>query len=467
MTAHLKRREALRLLGGITGLGILTACSSSAPEAKPTAPAAASQPTPAAANAAGSTPGAQAAPAQGGKVVEINHWHTLTASDADVWGQALDNFNNANASQNVKITYQVIPDDQFGTKLLAASTTGEAPDFSWAEGYGRRDWVNKGVVLPIDDLVKQAGLDLTDFTDQGIKGAMYDGKLYGVPMDSLSFQMLVNNDHAKAAGLEETKPPADGDQLLDWARKMTQKSGDTVTRSGFLMTGSGLHINLVWSVVAHQMGFRQFSDDLKTAAINPDAGKAAAQWVLDLFDKYQVATRDVADRYKAFGTGEGSIFWTGPWTLNGYVQQGLNFRSAVMPQVGKDNSTRGELWNLEMYVQKDKSRYENAIKAIKWLSDNTFFWSSKGRGPTVRKSILSRPDYATAVYDDAVGGAFMKGGSNATFYRPPIVATNDFNPYSSLGFIAKTMDPVWAKQASIDDAMKTLADGWQKALDAG
>jgi multiple sugar transport system substrate-binding protein len=461
MDSNLKRREALKLLGGITGLGILSACSS------PTPPAA-SQPTAAAAaNPAASNPTTQAAPAAGGKVFEINHWHTLTASDADVWNQALENFNSANANQNVKITYQAIPDDQFGTKLLAATTTGEAPDFSWAEGYGRRDWVNKGVTLQIDDLVKQAGFDLTDYTDQGMKGALYDGKLYGIPMDSLSFQMLVNTDHAKAAGLDDTKPPADGDQLLNWASKMTQKSGDTVTRSGFLMTGSGLHINLVWGVVAHQMGFRQFSDDLKTAAINPDAGKAAAQWVLDLFDKNQVATRDVADRYKAFGTGEGSIFWTGPWTLSGYVQQGLNFRSAVMPKVGKDNSTRGELWNLEMYVQKDKGRYENTIKAIKWLSDNTFFWSSKGRGPTVRKSILARPDYATAVYPDAVGGAFMKGGSNATFYRPPIVATNDFNPYSSLGFIAKTMDPVWAKQTSIDDAMKTLAEGWQKALDAG
>ena len=51
------------------------------------------------------------------------------------------------------------------------------------------------------------------------------------------------------------------------------------------------------------------------------------QWVLDLFDKYKVSTRDVTDRYKAFGTGQGSIFWTGPWTLNGYVQQKLTFRT--------------------------------------------------------------------------------------------------------------------------------------------
>jgi len=361
----------------------------------------------------------------------------------------------------------VFPSDQFGTKLLASSTTGDAPDFAWAEGNGRRDWVNKGVVLQIDDLVKQAGLDMTDFTEQAIKGATYDGKLYGVPMDALSFQMEINTDHAKEAGLDPTKPPTTGDQLMDWATKMTKRNGDTVTRSGFLMTGSGLHVNIVWGIVAHQMGFQAFSDDLKKAAVNPDAGKAAAQWVLDLFDKAKVGTRDVADRYKAFGTGDGSIFWTGPWTLSGYVQQKLNFVSATMPAVGKDNSTRAELWNLEMYVQKDKARYENTIKAIKWLSDNTFFWSTKGRGPTVRKSVLAKPDFATAAYPLEIGGAFVNGGKNATYLRAPIVATGDFDAYTSSGFIAKTMDPVWAKQTSIDDAIKMLGEQWQKDLDAG
>ena len=55
-------------------------------------------------------------------------------------------------------------------------------------------------------------------------------------------------------------------------------------------------------------------------------------WVLDLFDKHKVETRDVTDRYKAFGTGQGSIFWTGPWTLNGYVQQKLNFATYPVPE---------------------------------------------------------------------------------------------------------------------------------------
>jgi ABC-type glycerol-3-phosphate transport system substrate-binding protein len=120
-----------------------------------------------------------------------------------------------------------------------------------------------------------------------------------------------------------------------------------------------------------------------------------------------------------------------------------------------------------MYVQKDKARYEPSIKAIKWLSDNTFTWSTKGRGPTARKSILARPDYLTAAYPKEIAEAFVNGGKNATMVRPPVINSNDFNPYTSAGIVAKIMDPVWAKQSSIDDALKQLGEAWQKALDAG
>jgi multiple sugar transport system substrate-binding protein len=471
----------------VAGLGILAACSSPAPESKPAdakpaapaattapaAPAAAGQPTAAAkpAEAAKPTeaakPAAQTAPAAGGAMVELNHWHTLTASDGEVWEAQIGKANDALKDQKIHITPQLVDSAQYLTKILAASTTGDAPDFAWGEGGGRRDFVNKGVMLPLDDLVKQAGIDMSDYQEQSVKSATYDGKLFGIPMDALSFQMEINTDHAKEAGLDPSKPPTNGQELMDWATKMTKRNGDTVQRAGFLMTGAGLHINVVWAIVANQMGFRQFSDDLKKAAVNPDAGKQAAQWVLDLFDKNKVSSRDVADRYKAFGTGDGSIFWTGAWTLSGYVQQKVPFRTAAMPAVGKDNSTRAELWNLEMYVQKDKSRYESSIKAIKWLSDNTFFWSTKGRGPTARKSILAKPDYLTAAYPAEISEAFVNGGKNATMVRAPVIASDDFNPYTSTGLIAKTMDPVWAKQASIDDALKQLGESWQKDLDAG
>jgi multiple sugar transport system substrate-binding protein len=406
-------------------------------------------------------------PAVVGKDLELVHWSWLTASDGEIWKQMIDNFNTANKGKGLQVRMEVVPDDQYGTKVLSAAATGNAPDFGWGTAGLRADWVKKGVVLPLDDLFKKAGFNLGDFTVQSLAASRYGGKLYMMPMDAMSLEVLLNVDHAKAAGLDITKPPQTGDELLAWADKMAQRQGDKVTRSGFTMTGSGIQTTVTWGIVAHQMGFRRASPNLKQAAVNPEAGERAAQWVLDLFDKHKVSTRDVTDRYKAFGTGQGSMFLTGPWTLNGYVQGGLNFISFPMPQVGKDKSTYFELGGMEMYVQKDKSRLDATIQVFKWLSDNSFLWTTKGRGATVRKSILARPDYKTAGHDWKVRGAFIDGMPNAVVGEIPVSAGPDFTIYTGRGFAAKTMDPVWAKQTTPHAAIQALAKQWQTDLDAG
>jgi hypothetical protein len=168
------------------------------------------------------------------------------------------------------------------------------------------------------------------------------------------------------------------------------------------------------------------------------------QWVLDLFDKHKVSTRDVTDRYKAFGTGQGSIFWTGPWTLNGYVQQKLNFRTYLFPKIGEKQLTYFEMGGMEFYVQKDEGRYEASMQAVKWLSDNSFLWTTKGRGASPRKSILENKDYKTAGVPWDVRGAFVEGMAFAPAGEIPVLAGPDFTIYSGSNFLAKTLEQVWA-----------------------
>ncbi len=405
-------------------------------------------------------------------VHEIVHWSWLTASDGEIWGQMIEGFNEAHKDQGVQIRTEIVPDDQYGTKVLSSAAVGQAPDFGWGTAGLRADWIDKKVVQPLDDLFAQVAFDLNDFTKQSITASRYPGyenKLYMTPMDAMSLQVLLNTDHAAEAGLDPSKPPKTGDELLAWADKMTKREGAKVTRSGWLMTGSAIQPAVTWGIVAHQMGFRRADDARKTAALNPDAGKAAAQWVLDLFDKHKVSTRDVTDRYKAFGTGEGSMFLTGPWALNGYVTQEpkFNFISFQMPKIGKDQSTYFELGGLEMYTQKDESRYQKTAEALKWLSDNSFLWTTKGRGAAARMSILNREDYRTAGNPWPVRGAFIEGMPNAVVGEIPVKAAPDFTIYTGSGYVAQTMDPVWAGERPIDEALTMLHDQWQKDLDAG
>jgi ABC-type glycerol-3-phosphate transport system substrate-binding protein len=330
--------------------------------------------------------------------------------------------------------------------------------------------VHDGVLVPLDDLVTKAGLDIADFDEFSIKQARYpkyDNGLFMIPLDLMSLQPEVNLDHVKEAGLDPEKFPTDGATLIEWAKAMTKRDGDTVTRSGIMMTGSGVQPTVTWGIVSAQLGFKRASDDLKEAAINPDAGIQAMQWVLDLFDKHKVSTRDVTDRYKAFGTGQGSIFWTGPWTLNGYVQQKLPFRTYLFPTIGSTQKTYFEMGGMELYKQSDETRYAATMDAVKWLSDNSVLWTTVGRGASPRKSILSRPDYKTAGHPWDIRGAFVDGMSFATEGEIPVLAAQNFTIYSGGNFLAKTLETVWAGIAKPEEAMAKIKEQWQKDLDAG
>ncbi len=400
--------------------------------------------------------------------VEIVHWSWLAASDGEVWAKMIDAFNEAHKDKGVTIRMELVPEEQYVTKVLAATATGRAPDFGWGTAGKGAQLAKDGVTVPLDDLAKEVGLAIDDFSASSITASRYPkygNAMFMVPMDLMSLQPLINLDHVAEAGLDPNAPPQGGDDLIEWGKAMTRMDGDRVTRSGLLMTGSGVQPTVTWGIVAEQMGFRRASDDLKTAAVNPEAGINAMQWVLELFDTHKVSTRDVTDRYKEFGTGNGSIFWTGPWTLNGYVGQGLNFMAADFPKIGDQRRTYFEMGGLELYTQSDPGRHKATMEAVKWLSDNSFLWTTVGRGASPRQSILSRDDYKTAGHPWKVRGAFVDGMAYADILEIPVVAGPEFTIYSGGNFLARTLEGVWAGTKTPEAAMAELQERWQQALD--
>jgi ABC-type glycerol-3-phosphate transport system substrate-binding protein len=405
-----------------------------------------------------------------GATTEVVHWSWLAASDGEVWGKMIDNFNDAHKDRGIQIKLELVPEEQYVTKVLASVATGRAPDFGWGTAGKGAQLARDGVTVPLDDLIRDGDLDLGDFTDLAVNAARYPkygNQIFMIPMDLMSLQPEINTDHVKEAGLDMSNPPQDGDTLIEWAKAMTKRDGDKVTRSGIMMTGSGVQPTVTWGIVAEQMGFQRASADFKTAAVNQEAGIAAMQWVLDLFDRHRVSTRDVTDRYKAFGTGQGSIFWTGPWTLNGYVGQNLPFETFLFPKIGKKRLTYFEMGGLEFYTQSDKGRYAATMQAVKWLSDNSFLWTTVGRGAAPRKSILARDDYRTSGHPMSVRGAFIDGMEFATILEIPVVAGPEFTIYSGGNYLAKTLEGVWAGQKTPEAAMEQLQKRWQKGLDKG
>ena len=134
--------------------------------------------------------------------------------------------------------------------------------------------------------------------------------------------------------------------------------------------------------------------------------------------------------------------------------------------MGKRQYTYFELGMLEMFKQSDESRYVKTAGAIKWLSDNSELWCTSYRGASLRKSILAKPDYQTAGVPWDKRGVFTDAVNYALFKEVPVSPYLDFEYYAgSTALIGKNLDPVWQKQAQIDDALTKIKTQWQQDVD--
>ena len=114
---------------------------------------------------------------------------------------AVDRFEKENPGIKVEVT--TIPYGEYQQRLLTAVQGGNAPDVATLDQIWVAAFAKAGVVMPLDDLAKTAGISADTFFKGAWDSANYDGKLWGVPfnVDVWSFTYY-NNALLKAAGVD-------------------------------------------------------------------------------------------------------------------------------------------------------------------------------------------------------------------------------------------------------------------------
>jgi multiple sugar transport system substrate-binding protein len=420
--------------------------------------------------------GANPVQKSGGNTI-ITMWSWLSASDGQVWARMIQAFNKANDNkglhEQIKMTSVV---DDYNTKLVAAVDTGNAPDFGWSAGGNLEyQWAKEGVIIPLNDLMKQVGLDVSDFTASSLSGAKYPSiggdNLYMVPYDITNFGLEINVKEAEAAGLDAANPPQNAAEFLHWAQALTIRKNGKITQAGLGTTLAGVGTTY-WGIVAAQMGFQRISSDGKTACVNKSAGESAMNWLLDLMYKYKVVL-PVTSIYDSFDTGQSAMIWEGPWSIFGNNQAGLDWEAAPLPQIGPITANYIGDNGLEIYKQKNSAGYKPTMEAIKWLSDNSWLWVTGARGVTPRKSILNKPGYDTATTNGFLPKyrkAYIDGLNANPVSVGPVSGqdTADFEYYEiAPAFIQTEVSRVLAHQLSVPDFMSTVCAKWQQDIDSG
>ncbi|MFI5697531.1 ABC transporter substrate-binding protein [Kribbella sp. NPDC051586] len=126
---------------------------------------------------------------------------------------------------DITVRMEVLPWDQYWTKLTTELASGKAPDVFWLTVDYFPDFAGKGVLAPLDDLISKAGLKLDAYNPNVVQSYKFEDKQLGMPKDMGIVGLLYNKDLFKKADVtmpaELTWAPDGSGSFLEVARKLT------------------------------------------------------------------------------------------------------------------------------------------------------------------------------------------------------------------------------------------------------
>ena len=106
-------------------------------------------------------------------------------------------FESEHPEIDVKITE--IPEDNYVTKVDTALAANSPPDIGFVSD---QRWIKAGRLLPLDEAIETAGIDVSDLNQDAFGGCRYEGKIYCLGSYSAATMLFYNKDLFDAAGLD-------------------------------------------------------------------------------------------------------------------------------------------------------------------------------------------------------------------------------------------------------------------------
>jgi multiple sugar transport system substrate-binding protein len=311
----------------------------------------------------------------------------------------INKFNADNPDVHVSVTTVEWPGyDQ----LTAQFASGDAPDIVTIHASVLSDYQSKGLLMPLDDVLKSVGISPDSMTDAARNGATKDGKIYGLPIDNWTMLYHINLDLFKQAGLLKADGtpilPTSPEELLAQAEQFKQKTGKPYFVQN-LANETALYTRNLYTYLFQQDS--DFFKDPKHVKLNTPEAKKVVEMYKTIFDKgYTTKDLDYGGGINAFLAGEGGVHLNGTWVVGDYDAQSKTPGTALnkggyavypYPQLFKGTHAQyadGHTWAVS---QKDRTPDQIAAigKFLKFFADNDYDWSRTGHMPAYKAVIAS------------------------------------------------------------------------------
>ncbi|EKY14198.1 sugar ABC transporter substrate-binding protein [Actinomyces sp. oral taxon 181] len=295
------------------------------------------------------TDSADSGSASGGQVT-VEMWDYLSGETAnDSINAAIAEFEKANPDIKVKRTTFAFAD--LSKSILQGSVGGQVPDVAVVDVVDNQNFASLGMLKDLSN----DGINKSDFFEGPWSSVVYEGKTYGIPLNSNNLALYYNKQMLKDAGVEV---PTDWASLKEVAKKTTKGDVKGIAISAVKSESATFQIlPFVW----------QTGGDLKDYATS---GATALAYLRGLIDdgsmSEAVSNYTQEDARTQFITGKSAMMINGPWEL-ATLTKDAQFDWDVAP-LPKDKRAATSMGGENVVVMNGAKQSDAAVKLAKFLT---------------------------------------------------------------------------------------------------
>lgn len=303
-------------------------------------------------------------------------------------------------------------------QLAAQMAAGDPPDLVTMHQSVISDYSSRALIEPVEPLLAQAKIDPAGFTPAARAGVEKEGRLYGMPWDTIGRLFHINTELMAQAGLmRDGKPvlPASPEELLAHARQFKERTGKPYLIQAQVSAPDFTVAFLYTYLLAQDAPI--YPDDRHIRLDSPEA-RAIVTLMRKLNEEGLTTTdQDFPAATAAFTQGKGGIFPVGTWMLGPYDAEAArdgsplkgHYAVAPFPQLWGTAApfVDGHAWVVPAAQRSDSERAAMA-RFLAFLSRYNYDWSRTGQLPAFA-AVLDRAEFRALPHREDIAALARTG----------------------------------------------------------
>ena len=236
---------------------------------------------------------------------------------------------------SIRIEPQVVPFDDYWTKLQTGVAGGATNDVFWMNAPNLPVFASQGALLPIEPIIGEGGADPGLYPEALVASYTYEDTIYGIPRDFDTIALFYNTELFDQAGVEYPTADWTWDDLRQAAEQLTGEGGPW--GCGIPLSDQQGYFNFI-----KQNGGEILSEDLTRTLLDEPAACEALGFLTEFFTAGwtpPISVQQANDPYDTlFPAGQIAMIPGGSWHVRTFSEASPAIKVAPLPQ-GKQRAT--------------------------------------------------------------------------------------------------------------------------------